>query len=773
MRPVRLGLRLSIGSGRGGLVRTGLMSSGAAIGVLLVLACLAAVSVSAAQNGRAQGRSPVYAADASGYSSDTDGGSRWEEEPVRTDRPRLVEIDDAIGHTPLRRVVIGGRMSTTELPPGVARFPAPGEIVVSPALAELIRTDARARERFPQPIVGTIGRAGLVAPNELRAYVGVAGDDPGLDNQRPLEGFGGPLRFSRGDHMSDPDVFSAGRYAAIAFSLFVLVPFGIFLATCARLSATTRDRRIASLRLLGVSARQAAAVNAVETGVVAGGGALLGAALYGMLAPLSTGWPIGRMQWFASDASVAWWWLAVVVAGTIVFAVAVGVFAGRPARLNPLRVRRGAPASRPTLWRLVPLFAGLGAAAVVGVLDDLPPDERGVGLLGAVLLTGLGLALALPAFSYAAAGLVRRLPATPVWLELAAARVRHSPGVAPRLVASLTVAIYVAGLGSLGIALVTADQDLIGRVEGRSATLLQVFTRAPGLVDEMRAAPGLVVVEFSPVPITVGGVEASAAAAGCAEVLAVFRLAVGQSCVDGQTYWMEFADSGPGGPAPAHGEVRLADGTVVPAPSATLAVTPRFQAATLVPLLITRQAAAKVGIELRPASAFDIVAADRAAVDRAARIVSARAPAASLEGDLGGYRGVDSNLMVLVLVCGLAVAFVLGVGSFAAAAVDRTMERRRDNATLIVVGTRPGLVAAGEAGSGALPLVLGLVTASMATMAIAASLAGILEQRVGFVFDRLAPVLWLAGIALLAGLVLIAVPAYVTQRITAESLRRP
>ena len=119
------------------------------------------------------------------------------------------------------------------------------------------------------------------------------------------------------------------------------------------------------------------------------------------------------------------------------------------------------------------------------------------------------------------------------------------------------------------------------------------------------------------------------------------------------------------------------------------------------------------------------------------------------------------------------MTFVLGIGSFAAAAVDRTMERRRDNATLIVVGTRPAVVAAGEAGSGALPLALGLVTASAATLVIAFGFAAMLNVDAGFVVDRLAPVLWLAGAALLAGLVLITVPAYVTQRVTAESLRRP
>ena len=57
---MRLGLRLSVGSGRAGLLRTALMSAGAALGVLVVLACLATVSVAEAQHARAEARSPVH-----------------------------------------------------------------------------------------------------------------------------------------------------------------------------------------------------------------------------------------------------------------------------------------------------------------------------------------------------------------------------------------------------------------------------------------------------------------------------------------------------------------------------------------------------------------------------------------------------------------------------------------------------------------------------------------------------------------------------------------
>ena len=83
MRLIRLGVRMSVGSGRGGMLRTALMSSGAALGVLIVLAALASVSVANAQDERARGRSPVYAIEGD-YSSDTDGGSRYSDKPVDT-----------------------------------------------------------------------------------------------------------------------------------------------------------------------------------------------------------------------------------------------------------------------------------------------------------------------------------------------------------------------------------------------------------------------------------------------------------------------------------------------------------------------------------------------------------------------------------------------------------------------------------------------------------------------------------------------------------------
>ncbi|MEO3743192.1 FtsX-like permease family protein [Plantactinospora sp. B5E13] len=764
-RWIWLGLRLSVGSGRGGLLRTALMSSGAALGVLLVLASLATVSVAAAQHGRAEARTAVR--------DDT----RTSPSPLR-----MHEIGDGIDGRILRRTAVIGADPTSPRPPGIAALPRPGEIVVSPALRDLITTDPRAAGRFPQRIIGTVGPAGLLAPDELLAYVGaepvpVPPDAVGFYEHRPVTGFGAPLVYALGAQSAGPDVFTPARLLAIAFGLFVLVPFGVFLATCARLSASTRDRRIAALRLLGVSARQATLVNAVETGVVTAGGALLGLLGYLLLTPLSENWRIGRLHWYAADVAVPAPVTAAVLALAVGYAVAIGTFATRPARLNPLAVRRDAPAGRPRLWRLGPLVAGLVGAVLAGLLGRTGPGlPEGLLFAGSLLLTGLALPLALPTLGYALAALLERLPGTPVWLELAAARLRHAPGVAPRLVAALTVIVYVVGLGSLGVGLIANDRDLVPTEyppgASKDARLYQLLGPAPAPDGPLRAVAGVQILDLRSVPATVGGVPGNLLVGDCADLTGLYRLDPGESCRDGAVYRLDDGFSFRSVPQPGT-EVVTEGGTTIPVPDQTLHLNHRFDLGISGALLVTRQAPVAAALSATPDPWPLLVATDLSTADRAAQVLAAHAPAAYLSGDFDLRQGFDADLLVTLLVTGLVVSFLLGIGAFAAAAVDRTMERRRQNATLAVVGTSPGTVAGSELGFGALPLVIGLVLASLATVTVASVLAGLLDVGVGVVLDRVAPTLWLAAGALLAGLVLIAVPAWLTQRITAEQLRRP
>ncbi|MEQ4306006.1 FtsX-like permease family protein [Plantactinospora sp. B6F1] len=756
-----LGLRLSIGSGRGGLLRAALMSSGAALGVLLVLGSLASVSVAGAQHDRAEARTPVR-----------------EENPASPSTLRIYDIEDAVDGRLLRRTAVIGATATSPRPPGVAALPAPGEIVVSPALRELITTDPRAAARFPQRVIGTVGPAGLLAPDELLAYVGAAPvvvpeEDRLLDQHWPVTGFGHPLEYALGEG-AGPDVFSPARILAGAFGFFVLVPFGVFLATCARLSASTRDRRIAALRLLGVSARQATLVNAVETGVVTLGGALLGLAGFALLAPVSEGWRIGRLHWYAADLAVPVPAVVGMVALTVAYAVVIGVLATRPARVDPLAVRRDAPHRRPGAWRVLPLLAGLGGAVLAG-WSGRGEASQGDALLFLVsmLLVGFALPLALPTLGYAVATLLARLPGTPVWLELATARLRHAPGVAPRLIAAFTVMVYVAGMGPLAVGLVI-DQRYLSSVDGSGGhRMYTVSGPGPLPATDLRQVPGVQVVHLASVPATISGERGNLLVGDCADLTGMYTLGPGESCVDGRTYRLAHQFHF-GMPLPKPGEEVVAQGgTRVPVPEQILRPRMRFDMGMSGTLLVTRQAPVAAALEVPPPARLHLVATDRAAADRAAQVLAARVPTRYLSGDLGTRRGIDPEMLMTLLVTGLVMSFGLGIGAFTVAAIDRGVERRRDNATLAVVGTSPRTITAGEVGFGTVPLVIGLGLASLATVTIAVVLAGLLHLDPDRVLDRVAPTLWLAGAALLVGVVLMAVPAWLTQRITAEQLRRP
>ena len=72
-----------------------------------------------------------------------------------------------------------------------------------------------------------------------------------------------------------------------------------------------------------------------------------------------------------------------------------------------------------------------------------------------------------------------------------------------------------------------------------------------------------------------------------------------------------------------------------------------------------------------------------------------------------------------------------------------------------------------------LPLAIGLAVATVASLVMATALARLVGAAASAAIDRMTPVLWLAAAALGVGLVLIAVPAWVTHRVTAEHLRRP
>ncbi len=147
-KDLAMGARFAFAGGREGWVRVLLTGVGVGLGVALLLLTTAIPNAMQARSDREYARMDV---------------TIGEEDPPKADNTLLV----ADVGTEFRGRDVRGRQLEPEgprapLPPGLEKFPAPGEMVVSPALKELLESkDAKLlRERLPDRITGTISEAG-------------------------------------------------------------------------------------------------------------------------------------------------------------------------------------------------------------------------------------------------------------------------------------------------------------------------------------------------------------------------------------------------------------------------------------------------------------------------------------------------------------------------------------------------------------------------------------------------------------------------------------
>ena len=180
-------------------------------------------------------------------------------------------------------------------------------------------------------IVGTglrLARAG----GRLRASLVVAGTAVGVLLLLVLVGVTAGLRPEGGMTVEE------GRLTAVV-AVAVAVPVAVLIATVVRLSAATRDRRLAALRLLGLSPARTQAATAVEAGALAAVGAVAGAVAFvaarpGLLrVPLPRGVALPDLPLHPAPALA-------VLAGVPLLAVAVSLAPAMDLRARAAAVRR-------------------------------------------------------------------------------------------------------------------------------------------------------------------------------------------------------------------------------------------------------------------------------------------------------------------------------------------------------------------------------------------------------------------------------------------------
>ncbi|WP_182900368.1 FtsX-like permease family protein [Microbispora sp. H10830] len=479
---IRLGLRLSLSSGREAAARLALIVVGVAAGVAVLLATLSLFNAFQATDGRPCWECTTGSAP-SGWALDTTAdGALWN-----------YHEDFYAGRT-IKRLDAAALGTRAPVVPGLSRMPGPGQYYASPALAGLLDSapPEELAARFPGTRAGLIGDAALSGPDELVIVVGRTPDQvAALPGARQVDTVSAVSTMPAVDDSADVYRFGFG-VAAVG----LIVPLLVLVGTATRLAAARRETRFAAIRLVGATTRQINVLATVDAALGALAGALAGLAVFQLVRPAVAGVRITGARFFPELVAPHAWQYAAVLGGVPVVAACAALWSLRRVRISPLGVARKTVASPPRAWRVIPLLAGLGMFAGPVYRNGKPDDLLAVVALALVMV---GLMLAGPWLTMVAARLAARLTRGGATL-LAARRLAADPKTAFRSVSGLVLAVFIGTTIAALVPTVVAGQQKVAG--GTLNDVLGARFDRPGvsglspragteLLDRLRARPGV------------------------------------------------------------------------------------------------------------------------------------------------------------------------------------------------------------------------------------------------------------------------------------------
>ncbi|MDW5597350.1 FtsX-like permease family protein [Conexibacter stalactiti] len=720
LRDLALGARLARSGGRGARSRVVLTAIGVALGVALLLVAASLPHMLAARDARTDARSDLQLSGPP---------------PVAGVGTLLVaDVNDRFRADDVRGRLLRAEGPVAPIPPGLERLPAAGELFVSPALAELLRSEEGAllRERLPQPIAGTIGDAGLAGPAELAWYRG--SDDLRLraddGTVRRIDRFGEP----GGSTAPDPVM----QLLAVVVLTALLLPVAVFVATAARFGGEARDRRLAALRLLGADMAMARRIAAGEALVSALLGLLLGALLFLGVRRLAGEVTLFGLSVYPGDVTPSAGLALAVALGVPTAAVLLTLAALRGVVVDPLgAVRRARPRRRRVWWRLaLPLLGVLLLLPLIGG-DTRSAAEHELQLAAGVVLVLVGVAALLPWLVEAA---VHRLPGGGVAWQLATRRLQLDSGASARVVSGIAVA--VAGAVALQTTFSGVENGYVsGSGDGRTADVWAHDDGRPGagaqrLAAALQGSDGVrgAVVAGEQIEAGHGDTTEYVRVADCATLR---RVAPIDRCADGDVFVVgEVTSLRPGA------RLRLDGGTswTIPRDARVLqrwrgSPDPDDGASYSIPDPVLATPGALAGLPLRPRTTLATVTlADdgRDAIEHVRNTV-ARLDETATVAMLGGrsYDREYANLRRALFAGAVAVLTLIGA-SMLVGALEQLRERRRPLAVLAAFGTPRGALARALLWQTAIPVALGLALAVAAGAGLGAALLRMVGEPVGF-----------------------------------------
>ena len=487
---IRLGLRLTLGSGREAALRVLVTAAAVALGVGLLLTCLAGVNGLHAQTDR--GAWLDTSAQVSRQTS-ASGGLWW------------LSGTDQFGNQAIDRVDVAAAGPGAPVPPGIAHLPGPGEYDASPALMALFKSEPanELRDRYPGHQIGTIGAAALPSPNSL---IIVTGDTARQLSQAPGAVEVGAIQRTPANCYACQNTTGSGpalQFILAGGAVALVLPVLILIATASRLSAARREERFAAMRLVGATPRQISVVSAVEAVVAAVAGVAVGFALFFVFRPLVYRVPFTGAPLTEGDLSLHWIDIALALIGVPVAAVVSARLALRRVRTSPLGVKRRAASRPPRIARIIPLLAGIAVLAYFDAAGK--PGSNGgqlLELLAGFVLLIVGLVLAGPWFTTAGARLMANRASRPSTL-IACRRLLDNPKTAFRFISGLVIALFVGSAAIGALSSIAAASSSGGGSAGKDTLaepLCSFSTSNCPASARVLSAPGQVLTELRTTP---------------------------------------------------------------------------------------------------------------------------------------------------------------------------------------------------------------------------------------------------------------------------------
>jgi len=717
-----MGVRFAFTGGREGWVRALLTAVGVGLGVALLLLTTAIPSALSQRQHRESSRDDfTYSQKLLKKADDT---------------LVIAEVDTAFRGNDVRARLLEPEGAKAPLPPGVAHFPAKGDMVVSPALKKLLESGSGKllRARIPYRITGTIAQSGLIGPSELAYYAGATGLQDHLESGvvERIDYFG-PAPGHQQDSL-DPILI----LLIMIIFVVLLLPVGVFIAAAVRFGGERRDRRLAALRLVGADGGMARRIAGGEALAGALLGLVFGTGFFLVGRQLAALLKVRQMSVFPSDLNPSPALAALVAVAVPAAAVLVTLFALRGVVIEPLGVVRTAkPPRRRLWWRLLLPLGGLALLyPMIGQGRDNGDFNQWMVIGGTVLLL-VGVTALLP---WVVEAVVARLDSGSVSWQLAVRRLQLSSGSAARMVNGIAVA--VAGAIALQMLFAGVEHDYTkqtgndlhraqmdvsvssghslaeaGRQLARTKGVRRASAVAFGSVGERAKDPKN---------------ELEVAVGSCAELREVARLA---SCRDGDTFKIVGGEydsetekiTKPGSTAyfdPTYsGTQRHPVAWKVPAGMKTAAQREDPTGYARSGLLVTRgalpQAAAaglvqRVFVSLDPsvADAGDYARNTAARLDPLANVFTLAASEQSKE-----FRSIRNGLFV-----GATCVLLLIGASLLVSQLEQLRERKKLLSSLVAFGTRRRTLSLSVLWQTAIPIALGLVLASVVGLTLGAVL---------------------------------------------------